>query len=90
MIQKFIIPQKIKIDPNSTPKPQTINLDLKPYNKRNKKPYNKNPYNNPHNIHQHVSIPYLVFQKLLPLQIPLSNYKQMVTSLLVILQFTDT
>ena len=60
MIQKFIIPQKIKIDPNSTPKPQTINLDLKPYNKRNKEPYNKNPYNNPHNIHLHASTPQLV------------------------------
>ena len=57
MIQKFIIPQKIKIDPNSTPKPQTINLDLKPHNK---KPYNKNPYNNPHNIHLHASTPHLV------------------------------
>lgn len=55
MIQKFIIPQKIKIDPNSTPKPQTINLDLKPYNK-----LNKNPYNNPHNIHLHASTPHLV------------------------------
>ena len=52
MIQKFIIPQKIKKYPNSTPKPQTINLDLKPHNK---KPYNKNPYNNPHNIHLHAS-----------------------------------
>ena len=55
MIQKFIIPQKIKIDPNSTPKPQTINLDLKPYNKRNKE-----PYNNPHNIHLHASTPHLI------------------------------
>ena len=55
MIQKFIIPQKIKIDPNSTPKPQTMNLDLKPYNK-----LNKNPHNNPHNIHLHASTPHLV------------------------------
>ena len=62
MIQKFIIPQKIKIDPNSTPKPQTMNLDLKPYNKLNKNPHNKNPYNNPHNnphnIHLHASTPH--------------------------------
>jgi len=60
MIQKFIIPQKIKIDPNSTPKPQTINLDLKPYNKSNTNLYIKNPYNNPHNIHLHASTPHLV------------------------------
>ena len=59
MIQKFIIPQKIKIDPNSTPKSQTMNLDLKSYNKLNKKPYSKNPYN-PHNIHLHASTPHLV------------------------------
>ena len=60
MIQKSIIPHKIKTDPNSTSKPQTMNLDLKPYNKLNKNPHNKNPYNNPHNIHLHASTPHLV------------------------------
>ena len=57
MIQKITTPRKISIDPNSTPKPQTINLDLKPYNKYYKNPYTKNTYNN---LHLHASTPHLV------------------------------